>query len=342
MPVIDYCVDAADVAVAIAVPVRDEAEHLPHLFAALSAQRGAPEFRLCLFLDGCDDASHDVAAKLADAAPFGVRIAQGDRAGGANAGLARGKAMALAARAAPGGALLTTDADGEPAPGWVAASLAALAQADIVAGRIVRASGPPSAWQDRLELYYDRLHHLRRAIDPVEWEGDPTHHWTSGASLALRTATYEALGGFPPLASGEDAALCDAAARAGLRVRRDAHVIVHTSARRQGRASGGFAAGLALLDAGDHPPRVAHPEDEQWRYRMHAAARRQFGTGDHHALADALGLPDAEVTQVAGECRNGEAFAARIVGPPPGGMRTLPLCHAEALLAGADALRGAA
>lgn len=334
--------DARDIA--IAVPVRNEAERLPSMLHALARQVSAPAFTLCLFFDGCDDGSMELAVDLASRLPYPIRIDHCQNGDPPNAGLARGRAVAIALAAAPDGILLTTDADSAPAPDWIAANLAALPDADIVAGRILRGPGRSSRKQDRIEAYYHRLHALRRSIDPVAWEEDATHHWTSGASLALRSATYRALGGFAPMANGEDAAFCDGAARAGYRVRRDARVIVRTSARRRGRADQGFAAGLAALDGGDALPMTAHPEDEAWRFRRQAEARVDYGSGDHGALAGRLGLPPAEVEQVARECRNGEAFAARIVGDPPGGLRQVSLPHAEALLSALEqvAFEGAA
>ena len=62
--------------------------------------------------------------------------------------------------------------------------------------------------------------------------------------MAMRADIYAALGGFPPLASGEDARLVDDAARAGFRVRHDAASWVHSSARRDGRALDCLAADL--------------------------------------------------------------------------------------------------
>ncbi|MFV0624384.1 glycosyltransferase [Sphingomonas sp. ac-8] len=330
--------------VAVAVPVRDEAALLPGLLDALARQTGAPAFTLCLFFDNCRDASAERVASLADGLPYPIRSARCDRGGEPNAGLARRQAMALAETVARDGILLTTDADGAPAPDWIAANLSALKAADVVAGRILRQPGAPSAMQDRLEAYYDRLHALRRSLDPVPWDAHPGHHWTSGASLAMRAASYRRLGGFAAVPSGEDAALGDAAARAGLRVRRDAAVVVHTSARRAGRAGGGLATTLAAFDAAGGMPTVAHPDDEAWRYRMHAHARLLHGTGGYDALAAELRLPLAEVDQVAAECRNGEAFAARIVGAPPGGMRAVGLGHAERAIAALEqsGWRGAA
>ncbi len=317
---------------AVAVPVRDEAERLPSLLRALAAQVGAPPFTLCLHLDNCRDGSAGVVAAMAPSLPFAIRTGQCHRGLAPNAGQARRAATALAATVAPGGVLLTTDADSQPAPDWIAATLAGLAKADIVASRIERGTGPASAEQDRVERYYHGLHAARRRLDPVPWEATATHHWTSGASLALRAADYGALGGFAPVPSGEDAALADAAARAGLRLRRDGAVVVRTSARRLGRARHGFAATLAALDEGQLPL-VHHPDDELWRYGRHAEARRLHGSGRFDALAATLALPRDEVERVAAECVNAEAFAARIVGVPPAGMRLVTLPHAELLLA---------
>lgn len=333
---------APGVGIAIAVPVRNEADRLPRLLAALAEQKEAPPFALCLFFDDCTDRSEAIVEALAPSLPFAI-VSDGSADGAsANAGRARRAACAVALVTVPDGVLLTTDADSAPAPTWIAANLAGLRHADLVAG-LIRREGEVSPWQDAVEDYYGRLHHLRRTCDPVPWEAPKTHHWTSGASLAMTTPVYSALGGFAPIASGEDAALGDAASRAGWRVRRDAAATVRTSSRRDGRAEHGFAAALAALDGSAPPPLVSHPDDEAWRFRLQAAARQRHGSGDYRALAGMLDLPLAEVEQVAGECRNGEAFAARIVGAPPGGMRQVPVDRAAMLLALHEArLAGAA
>lgn len=320
---------AADIAVA--VPVRNEAERLPGLLAALAAQQQARPFTLCLFFDQCSDGSEAAVAALTPSLRYRIVTDCCDTGAPPNAGRARRRACELAVATVGNGVLLTTDADSTPAPDWIAANLAALDHSDIVAGRIVRDAAAPSPRQDQLEAYYDRLHALRRTLDPVAWEAPLTHHWTSAASLAMTALTYRALGGFATVATGEDAALADAAARLGFRLRRDAAVRVRTSARRTGRIEGGFATTLAALDTSPTPPLVAHPDDEAWRYRWQAEARRMDGGGERE-LAVQLGLPIAEVSEVAAECPNGEAFAARIVGAPPGGMRQVPLNHAAMLL----------
>jgi hypothetical protein len=325
-----------EVDVAVAVPVRNEVDRLPRLLAALARQRDAPVFSLSLFFDNCDDGSEAAVAALRPALPYSIASDSCRTGAPPNAGAARRRAAAVALGSAPDGVILSTDADSEPAPDWIAANLAALGEADLVAGRIVR-QGADSPVQARLERYLDRLHALRRRIDPVEWEDDASHHWVSAASLAMRAETYRALGGFGDLANGEDAALGDAAARAGLRLRRDARVVVRTSSRRVGRASDGLAATLAAFDRRDGDPAVTHPEDEAWRFAAQAVARARHAAGGFDALAAHLRLPLAEVEQVARECRNGEAFAARIVGAPPGGLRPVPLAHAEAILSALEA-----
>lgn len=322
-------------AVAVAVPVRNEAERLPALLHAMAGQRSAPPFTLCLFLDGCTDASRAVIEGMAPALPYPVAVAATSAVQPANAGRARARACALAMDQGPALAIVTTDADSRPEPDWLAAKVAALRHAEVVAGRILvpDEAGPLTA---RLTRYYDRLHAWRRRLDPVDWEDEDTHHWTSAASLAMTPALYRTLGGFAALGRGEDADFADRAWRAGARLRRDGRAMVWTSARRVGRAPGGFASVLAAL--GDHAasPRVSHPADEGWRYRHHAHARQAFEAGRVDVLAAPLRLHPADLARVAAEVANADAFAARVVGDPAGGMRQVSLDKAEAAL---EALR---
>jgi cellulose synthase/poly-beta-1,6-N-acetylglucosamine synthase-like glycosyltransferase len=151
----------------------------------------------------------------------------------------------------PDSLLLTTDADSTPHADWLSVMTAGLAKADVVAGKIVRRCERPSHLQDRIEAYYDALFAWRRRIDPVSWEATATHHCTGGANLGIRADAYRTMGGFLPLASGEDARLLDDASRAGLRVRRDAASVVYTSDRRTGRAVAGLALALRQMDTAD-------------------------------------------------------------------------------------------
>ncbi|WP_341209318.1 glycosyltransferase [uncultured Sphingomonas sp.] len=345
----DAGADNASANVAICVPARDEAARVPRLFEGLDrlAIPGDRSVHVCLLLDGCTDQSAAIVAAYARGAAHRVHVAEAPRSV-PNAGVARHRAMMLgvAALGPEGGVLLSTDADGWPATDWLHATLAALRHAELVAGDIVRNGPRADERQDRIEAYYARLHALRRLADPVPWEAASTHHHASGANVALHSTTYAALGGFAPLASGEDARLIDDAGRAGHRVRRDAASIVHTSARRNGRARGGLATALRALDRdGLASVRVAHPLDQLWQYERHALARRAFAAGDLASFTPAIGLSADHLLGVARDCPNGEAFAMRVVPVGPQGMRQVPLPLAErtlaALLADATAARAA-
>jgi hypothetical protein len=107
--------------------------------------------------------------------------------------------------------------------------------AHVVLGTVLPGPGLPAgmraAWRSR--------HHLR--------EGHPHIH---GANFGIRADAYMALGGWPPLARGEDVDLARRAASAGhLRVSRTASIPVITSSRTAGRAPGGFARYLSSLAA---------------------------------------------------------------------------------------------
>lgn len=318
---------------AICVPARNEAARLPRLFEAIERLAVPPRatVAICLLLDSCTDESGRIAAHHAARSRHPVHVATA-QSPTANAGIARHAAMALgmAALGSAGGTLLSTDADSQPRADWLHATIAAIAAADLVAGDVIRDDRERHPAQDRIERYYARLYALRRFIDPVAWEAPATHHHASGANLAIGTQAYAALGGFLPLASGEDARLVDDAARLGLRVRRDAASVVLTSARRIGRAPGGLATALHALDrAGVTAVRVTHPFDQAWQYRHHALARHSFPTSDFVALADAIRLTTDHLRGVARDCPNAEAFAMRVVPETPGGMRHVPLAVAE-------------
>lgn len=320
--------------VTICVPVRDEAALLPRFLDALALQ-DRQAFTLCILFDGCTDQSAAVVAARAASLPYAIITAHAER-GAPNAGRARRAAMAIGLKAIPdnAGMIVSTDADSVPAPDWLSTNAAALTNADVVAGRIVRRGGDASPLQDRIEAYYDALFALRRMIDPVPWEAPHIHHYTSGASLAFRTGAYRDLGGFEPLPSAEDARIVDRAHQMGLRVRRDAAVRVDTSARRVGRAVGGLADHLRRIDAEANQIMMAHPADMAWRYRRQAAARAAWARpGSLPALAADLGCPIGHVERAAAGATNAEAFAMQVVPGIPGGERAVPLETAEAAIA---------
>lgn len=244
----------------VAIPVRNEAERIGACLEALAAQRdiGASALGVVLFLNNCTDGTAHVVAALRPRLRIPVRMVERDF-DGANAGWARREAMEAAAdwlnEGEPfDGLILTTDADSRVPEDWVARNLAAVASGvDAVAGRIALdeadAARLPAALHARGSMegaYEARLVELEALVDPVPHDPWPRHWTTSGATLAVRLATYRRVGGMPPLAVGEDKAFVSSLLSSDARVRHDPDILVVTSGRLDGRAPGGAADTMKL------------------------------------------------------------------------------------------------
>lgn len=277
--------------VMICIPVRNEARLLPRLLAALTQQDGCPSrFGVLFLFDGCLDESEEIIAAARQKLNFQVFSARLP-AETANAGRARRAACQRGLEKAPAASfLLTTDADTLPASDWVRRNLEALEASDVVAGRISRRNAAVLPLRCRQETYLERLHRLRRSVDPIDHDPYPSHPCLGGASLAFRRSVYEALGGFPAIPSGEDTALVSAARRAGWRVRHDPRVQVVTSARTLGRAPSGLACELAGLPDRAEEILVPDPEAAVHLYRFQYWLRKWFLTGDSLPLPSELPL----------------------------------------------------
>ena len=112
------------------------------------------------------------------------------------------------------GVILTTDADSQVAPNWIAENLAAFADgAEAVLGRIdldEEGAYLPEALHRRGELEdtYERLlTELSWLLDPLDHNPWPHHATISGASLGVTRAAYCRVGRLPRVPLGEDKAL---------------------------------------------------------------------------------------------------------------------------------------
>lgn len=218
--------------IGIAVPAHNEQALLGRCITALQRAAGHPGLRgepvqLVVVLDACTDASAAIAAAHG-AMPLVVqhRNVGRTRAAGAQALLDAGAQW-----------LAFTDADSEVADDWLVAQLAHhQAGADAVCGCVTVADWSMHSVQvrGRYEAHY-------RPVDG--------HRHIHGANLGVQAAAYLRTGGFRPLACGEDVALVHDLEASGARIAWSTTPRVHTSARRQARARGGFADFLLGLEA---------------------------------------------------------------------------------------------
>jgi hypothetical protein len=238
----------------VAVPVRNEAERLPRLLEALAKQSwiAAADCPLpvVLVLNNCTDESAAILASL-DTPFLRLDVVEVQFAAHcAHVGSARRLAMDRAfVTAGRNGLLLTTDADAVPRYNWVEANLRAVAEgADLVGGQIVgdpgeeRLLGPGFNRRASRQLRYNRLvDQLRAFIEPLPYDPWPRHTDHTGASLAVKSEVYAKLDGIPMLPCREDVAFVEKARSEGFRLRHPLDVLVHVSARLDGRATGGMA-----------------------------------------------------------------------------------------------------
>jgi hypothetical protein len=236
--------------VVVAIPAKDEADRISACLRALAGGPLAPD-AVVLLANNCTDDTCAVAAALMPELPYALHIRHHLFSPAlANAGNARRAAMQWAADlAGPHGLLLTTDADTNVMPKWVQRNVTALLQgAELVCGRVrldaaEAAIIPPNLWEDDAleQSLTELLDQLADRLDPDPADPWPRHTEASGASLAVSVEAYIRAGGVPAMASGEDRAFVHALARVDARIRHDPSIIVVTSGRLDGRASGGMA-----------------------------------------------------------------------------------------------------
>jgi hypothetical protein len=225
--------------VGVVVPAANEQNHIGACLQALADSRkqlaltrySGVDVRVVVVLDSCVDDTMPVVAGyagveaiLCSAGSVGVARATGARH------LINSASVALSELW-----LANTDADSRVPRNWLSTLIAEAERGThVVLGTVLPDVSRYSAVGRR---WYAR-HVLR--------DGHPHIH---GANLGIRADTYEALGGWPPVGSGEDVALAERVDAAGhLRVARIASIPVTTSARSEGRAPRGFADYLRSID----------------------------------------------------------------------------------------------
>jgi glycosyltransferase involved in cell wall biosynthesis len=155
-------------AASVVVPARDAAGTLGATLAGLSAQTRAPHEVIVV-----DDGSSDATVAIAEASPVVTRV---ERARGEGPGAARNAGAAVAT----GDVLAFLDADCVPLPGWLAAGIGALDDADLVQGRTTPPPGEPLGPFDR-----------------TLWVTAPWGLFET-ANMFVTRALFDSLGGFEP------------------------------------------------------------------------------------------------------------------------------------------------
>jgi glycosyltransferase involved in cell wall biosynthesis len=210
----------------VVVPAHNEIEHLPRcLSALLAASLHAPmPVLIVVVLDACDDGSEHLGERFGP----NVHFISSDAG---NVGAARAAGFEYARSACTGIDpariwFATTDADTVVGSRWL--SRMVKAHADMVLGTV------------RIPLWRLPAEVSRRYMAAYKSTG-PGHDHIHGANMGFRADAYWAVGGFRPLATGEDVDLVARFESAHMSIHRDAKLSVATSAREEGRAPRGFA-----------------------------------------------------------------------------------------------------
>jgi hypothetical protein len=222
----------------VVIPARDEEAFLPRALASLelavrAVLRRHPDLEVLVtvVLDSCADASVEVVAEHPWVDAVEVRSGK----------VGEVRAIGIA-HALPGFVgrdprsvwIACTDADTVVPTSWLADQLAlALLGHELVIGTVRPDATDLSpellaAWEARHELSEDHTH-------------------VHGANIGFTLSAYDRIGGFEPVATGEDVRLVAALQRAGVSWTATARTEVVTSGRRVGRVADGFSTYLLGL-----------------------------------------------------------------------------------------------
>lgn len=212
----------------VVIPAHNEEASILECLAAVKTAARHPRLQsesvqILVVLDSCSDRT---AAMVSGANVLSLAVEA------RNVGMAR--ALGAEALIALGVRWLAfTDADSLVAPDWLAEQLAL--QVDAVCGTVHVADWSPHSEHAQLLQW-----HFRQTYTDAD-----DHRHVHGANLGVSVAAYRCAGGFQHLACSEDVALVAALEACGARIAWSARPRVTTSARRIGRAAGGFADALS-------------------------------------------------------------------------------------------------
>jgi len=210
----------------VVVPAHNELERLPRTLSALIAasMRTSIPVLIVVVLDSCDDGSECLLGRYGPNVHF-ISTDAGNVGAARAAGFEYARSVCSGTDAARTW-FATTDADTIVDSQWL--SQMAAAGADMVLGTV-----RIPAWRLPVEV-------ARRYLTAYHSDG-PGHDHVHGANMGFRADAYWGVGGFRPLATGEDVDLVERFEAAHMSITRDAKLSVLTSARQEGRAPGGFA-----------------------------------------------------------------------------------------------------
>lgn len=248
--------------ISIALPVRDEAEHLTRCLDAFAHQTDLQNcpldptvYEIILLANNCRDATARTAREWRRRNPhINLHVAEirlPNRF--SNIGFVRRRLMNEAFRRLSnnkfGGIMATTDGDTRVAPDWIARTIEEVrAGADAVGGRILIDAAELAKMDERARYFHllDEEYRLLAAeyeyhLDRLSHDVYPRHHQHFNGSFAVTTKAFEAAGGIPDVPFLEDIAFYHALLRIDAKVRHSPAVRVYTSSRHFGRSAVGLS-----------------------------------------------------------------------------------------------------
>lgn len=223
--------------VVVVVPAHNEAVNLPKSLKALVTAGACVSVpvHVVVVLDACDDGSSALAGRFGADVHF-VEVEARSVGPSRHAGFEYSRELCGETEAQRCW-YATTDADSRVDPDWLVKQLAA--EADVVLG-VVRVANWRNTPASAIRRYLHAYRAKRRGRE---------HGHVHGANMGFTAEAYWRVGGFAPLATGEDVDLVRRFEAAHCRIVRDDRLSVVTSARQVGRAPKGFAGHLRGLTA---------------------------------------------------------------------------------------------